>query len=129
MRITEDVVKTTAGDVWKYQIDLPETIEEAIELFGADGALVLLNSGLKVKKQAIARDMFKSEKTVDEVNEAVAGYRPGSGSKKSQAENAVELITAKADYLNLNPDVKSNVIKLFAKKNYKEVIEVLKSIE
>ena len=56
MRITEDVVKTTAGDVWKYQIDLPDSIEEAIELFGADGALALLNSGLKVKKQAIARE-------------------------------------------------------------------------
>jgi len=129
MRITEDVVKTTAGDVWKYQIDLPDSIEEAIELFGADGALALLNSGLKVKKQAIARELFKQGKSIDDVNEAVAAYKPGSGSKKSQAEYAFELITAKADYLNLNPDAKSKIIKLAAKKDYKAVIEILKGVE
>ncbi|HQJ89644.1 MAG TPA: hypothetical protein PLB70_03425 [Paludibacteraceae bacterium] len=129
MRITEDVVKTSAGDVWKYQIDLPDSIEEAIELFGADGSLALLSSGLKVKKQAIARELFKAGKTLEEVNEAVAAYRPGSGSKKSQAEHALELITAKADHLNLNPDIKSKVIKLASKKDFKAVIDLLKDIE
>jgi hypothetical protein len=129
MRITEDVVKTSAGDNWKYQIDLPDTIEEGIELFGAEGALALLNSGLKVKKQAIARELFKAGKTEEDVNEAVSAYRPGTGSKKSQAEHALELITAKADYLNLNPDAKSKIIKLAAKKDFKTVIELLKAID
>lgn len=129
MRITEDVVKTSAGDVWKYQIDLPDSIEEAIELFGAEGSLSLLVAGLKVKKQAIAREAFKAKKTVEEVNEAVSSYRPGTGSKKSQAEYTLELITAKADYLNLNPDAKSKIIKLASKKDYKAAIELLKAIE
>jgi hypothetical protein len=129
MRITEDVVKTSTGEQWKYQIDLPDSIEEAIELFGAEGALSLLNSGLKVKKQAIAREGFKAQKTVEEVNDMVAGYRPGSGSKKSQAEHALELITAKADYLNLNPDAKSKIIKMASKKDFKGVIDILKEVE
>lgn len=129
MRITEDVVQTSGGDKWTYQIDLPDSIEEAIELFGADGSLALLNSGLKVKKQAIARELFKQGKSVDEVNTAVAAYRPGSGSKKSQAEHAFELITAKADHLNLNPDVKTKIIKLATKKDFKAVIELLKDVD
>ncbi len=128
MRITEDVVKTAAGTEWTYSLDLPESIEEAVELFGKDNTLALLNAGLKVKKQAIAREMFKAEKTREEVEEAVRGYRPGS-SKKSMTEYALELITAKADYLNINPQVKSQVIKAATKKDYKSVIEILKDIE
>lgn len=129
MRITEDVVKTSAGDTWTYQIDLPDSIEEAVELYKSDGALALLNAGLKVKKQAIARELFKQGKSVTEVNDAVAAYRPGSGSKKSQAEHALELITSKADYLSLNPEVKDRIIRHAAKRDFKAVIDMLKGIE
>jgi len=129
MRITEDIVKTATDQTgFKYQIDLPESIEEAIELYGANGVLSLLNTALKIKKQAIAREGFKQGKSVEEINEAVAAYRPGKGSKKSQAEYAFELMTLKADHLNLNPELKAEVVRYAVKKEYKEIVKLLESV-
>lgn len=120
-----DKVKVASGQEWEYTMELPSSIEEAIEIFGTDGAITLLNSGLKVKKQAIARELFKAGKTVEEVEAKVHEYRPGAGSKRNQAMIATELIMASGDKLALDPILKKEIITLMAKKDFGEVIKKL----
>jgi len=120
-----DKVKVASGQEWEYMMELPSSIEEAIEIFGADGAITLLNSGLKVKKQAIARELFKAGKSVEEVEAKVHEYRPGAGNKRNQAMIATELIMSSGDKLALDPILKKEIITLMAKKDFGEVIKKL----
>ena len=125
MNSFSDKVKVASGQEWEYTMELPSSIEEAIEIFGADGAITLLNSGLKVKKQAIARELFKASKTVEEVEAKVHEYRPGAGNKRNQAMIATELIMSSGDKLALDPILKKEIITLMAKKDFGEVIKKL----
>lgn len=125
MNSFSDKVKVASGQEWEYTMELPSSIEEAIEIFGADGAITLLNSGLKVKKQAIARELFKAGKTVEEVEVKVHEYRPGAGNKRNQAMIATELIMSSGDKLALDPILKKEIITLMAKKDFGEVIKKL----
>jgi len=125
MNSFSDKVKVASGQEWEYTIELPSSIEEAIEIFGADGAITLLNSGLKVKKQAIARELFKAGKSVEEVEAKVHEYRPGAGNKRNQAMIATELIMSSGDKLALDPILKKEIITFMAKKDFGEVIKKL----
>ncbi len=125
MNSFSDKVRVASGQEWEYTMELPSSIEEAIEIFGADGAITLLNSGLKVKKQAIARELFKAGKSVEEVEAKVHEYRPGAGNKRNQAMIATELIMSSGDKLALDPILKKEIITLMAKKDFGEVIKKL----
>jgi len=121
----EGIVRTADGDEWTFNLSLPESLQEAEEVYGADGALYLLTSGLIVKQQNVAREMFRNGKTREEVDQAVASYRPGGGARVSAKAQALKLITDKADMLKENPDLMAQVQDAFVAGKFKDVVELL----
>lgn len=125
MKESTEVVRTANGDEWQYTCTLPESIDEAVEVYGENGALYLLNSGLKVKEQNVARELYRNGKEADEVNAAVAAYRPGQGTRTSAKKQALELIVANSDMLRDNGDLLEKVQSAFVGGNFKDVVELL----
>ena len=58
-------------------------IAEIIETFGEDAAGKLAQRALTIDVERIARDNLKAEKSVDEVQAMIDGYKPG-GSRTSK---------------------------------------------
>ena len=121
----ESVVRTADGGEWGYTSVLPESIDEAREVYDDNGAYNLLISGLTVKQQNVAREMFRKGKTREEVDAAVAAYRPGIGGRTSVKAQALKLIMDKNNVLQENPDLLTRVQEAFVSGNFKEVVEIL----
>ncbi|RLG67620.1 hypothetical protein DRN93_04210 [archaeon] len=127
MELREEIVRTQDGQEWSFSMPLPETLEEAQDVYGADGALYLLVSGLKVKLQAIAREAFKRGASREDVERLVKDYRPG-GQKKSMKERAMELITEKADLIKNDPEMKEELQALFVRGRWGQIVEKLEQL-
>ena len=127
MRETTEVVKSADGGQWEFKMTLPETIDEACEIYGKDGALDIFNSGLKVKKQNIAREGFKNGKDIDEVESLCEAYRPGE-KKKNQGEIFTELVMENAEQLRMDPDLKKEILDLYKTGKVKDAIDRLRTL-
>ncbi len=127
MKVGLESVRFAEAPDTKYEFDmpLPESLDEASEIYGEDNALWLLNSGLKVKLQNVAREGFRSGKSREEAEEAVRAYRPGVTSRKGVKARALELITEQSDQLKDDPELKENVMQAFIASNFKEVVALL----
>lgn len=125
MRVNEETVRTQDGGEFTFEMPLPETLDEAVQTYGEENSLWLLNSGLKVRLQSIAREKFRQEKSKEEVEEAIRDYKPGTVSKKGVRQRAMELLTEKAFDIQNDADLKEKVREAFVSSNYKEVIALL----
>jgi hypothetical protein len=126
MKTSIEVVKTAdSPEEYKFEMALPESIEEAQQVYGEDNALWLLNSGLKVKLQNTAREAFRQGKSQAEAEEAVRAYRPGGGARKGAKARSLELITERAGDIKDDPELKEAVKEAFAASNFKEVVRLL----
>lgn len=129
MKTQEETVKTQDGGEFSFDMPMPESTQEAIEVYGEDSALWLLNSGLKVKLQNIAREHFRQGKSKEEAEEAVRNYRPGASTRKGVRQRALELITEHALTIQNDPDLKKQVGEAFASSNFRDVVDLLEGIE
>lgn len=125
MKESQEVVRTADGQEWTFTCLLPESVEEAVEVYGEAGALYLLNAGLKVKEQNIAREILRNGGTSEEANAAVAAYRPGGGTRVSLKRQASQLIVDNAETLRDNPDLREQVQNAFIDGDFKTVVELL----
>ena len=125
MRTETGIVKTKDGREWEFTLVMPKDVEEAIEVYTPQGVLYLINSALRVKQQAIAREAFKQGKDREEVDAAVAAYRPGQGARTSTKAQALQLIMDNRDSLLENPDLMSEVQKAFVASKFGKVVELL----
>ncbi len=125
MQSNVESVKDAAGGNWEVTISLPESLDEARELYGDDGALTLLNSGLKVKLQAIARAGFKAGKSREEIESAMDQYRPGQSTRKGNKSRAMELIVENAGRLMEDPDLKDAVTEALQGNKWADIISAL----
>lgn len=126
MRKTMESVKFEgAEDKYEFEMPLPETLDEANEIYGEDNALWLLNSGLKVKLQNVAREAFRQGKSKEEAEELVRAYRPGTTARKGAKSRALELITEKSDEIKADPELMAQVKEAFGSSNFKEVVRLL----
>ena len=125
MQTTEEVVKTKDGGKWEVNMNLPETVDEALDIYGQDGVLTLFNAGLKVKLQNVARNAFKAGKDRAEVEQMMAQYRPGQSSRKTKKQLAAELIVEHALRVAEDPALKEQVIKAFQSQDWQTVIDLL----
>lgn len=120
-----EVVKDQEGTAWEVMMILMETLDEAVEVYGPEGALSLLNSGLKIRKQAIARASFKAGKLRDEVEQLMAEYRPGQSAKKSKKTLACVAIMDNATRLEDDSELKSAVTEAFTSNKWGDVLNLL----
>jgi len=125
METREEVVKSADGGEWQVTFNLPETVDEALDVYGQDGVLTLFNAGLKVKLQNIARNAFKQGKDRDEVENLMANYRPGQSSRKSKKSIAMELVVDQASRIASDPSIKEEITKAFVSQDWQTVIELL----
>ena len=125
MRTETGIVRTKEGNQWEFSMTLPKDLDEAVEVYGPNGVYTLLISALKVKLQNIAREAFRQGKERDEVDAAVASYRPGIGGRQSTKSVALNLILENRDTLNENPDLKAEVEKAFIAGKFGKVVELL----
>lgn len=118
------VARTQDGQEWEFTQNLPRDVEEAIEAFGERGTLYLITTTLNSKQQNIAREMFRQGKSRDEVDAAVAAYKPGSGRRSVKAE-ALNLVMDKRDMLKTNSELMSEVQKAFVAGQFSKVCDLL----
>ena len=129
MKSMQETVKTQDGTGWNFEMPLPESLDEAAEVYGEDNAIWLLNSGLKTKLQHTAREAFRQGKETPEVEEAVKSYRPGTSSRKGNRQRALDLITDKAGDIKADPELKAQVKEAFGGGKFKDIISMLESDE
>ena len=125
MQYSQEVVKDKDGGEWEVGIGLPETLDEAKEIYGDDGVLTLFNAGLKVKLQAIARNNFKSGKNREEVEAMMAEYRPGRSTRKGNKQRAYEMVVENAARLLEDPELKEAVNNALYKSKWADIITLL----
>lgn len=124
MKKFEATVRTSEGNEWQYTACLPETIAEAVDVFGEEGALYLLNAGLTVKQQGVARELYKRDKSRQDVDQAVASYRPGH-KKASLKEEALEAIMLNSHRISNDANLAAKVKSAFTSGNFKQVLDLL----
>jgi len=129
MKTLNETVKTQDGNAWNFDMPLPESLDEAAEVYGEENALWLLNSGLKTKLQHTAREAFRQGKEQSEVEEAVKNYRPGASSRKGNRQRALDLITDKAADIQADPELKAQVKEAFGAGKYRDIISMLEGDE
>ena len=125
MENLDSLVHSKDGGEWPVTLVMPETLEEASEVYGESGALILLRAGLKVKQQNIARTAFRQGKERDEVDKLVANYRPGQSNRKSKQAVAAELIAEKAPLIAGDADLQEKLTEAMVKSNWQGVIDLL----
>ena len=125
MVTSEEVVKTADGGAWEVSLSLPETVDEALDIYGQDGVLTLFNARLKVKLQNIARTGFKSGKERSEVEALMSQYRPGQSSRKSKKTVATDLLVANAVRLAEDPELKDRIVQAFQNQDWQTVMDLL----
>ena len=131
MKQTTDTVRSSDGQEWSYTKTLPETIDEAKQVYGEDGTLYLIHSSLVVKEQAIARALFKAGKTREEVDKEVAAYKPGAkrgGSGVSKASVFNRLMDL-AEKVAGNPEAKDAIRSAIKEGDWKKANELLDVLE
>lgn len=117
-----DKVKTKEGGPWEYKIGLPETVSEAVEVYGEEGALYLLNAGLKVKMQNVARETLANGGTVEEAEKKAREYRPGGGMRQSLRTRAFDLITMNVQKMNEDATLRNKIREFVGKNDFKSII-------
>jgi hypothetical protein len=125
MNESVEVVKDQDGNQWELSMGLPETLDEAIEIYKEDGALAILNAGLKVKKQNIGRTAMKQGKTREEAESLMASYRPGQTTRKSKKLLATQAIMDNGLALNEDVELKASVSEAFVANDWDKVISLL----
>ena len=114
-------------DGWEFTTPLPESIEEAIAVYGAETAYDVFMAGFSVKVQAVARGMFNDGKTREEVEAALRDFKPGSGMKKSFKDSAFELMTDGNIQTQLadDPALRQEIKDLFSKNQFGAIVDKL----
>jgi hypothetical protein len=112
---------------WEFTTPLPESIEEAIAVYGVEITYDVFLAGLNVKIQAVARSMFNDGKTREEVEASLRDFKPGSGMKKSFKDSAFELMidpTIQAQ-MDAEPALRAEVKELFSKNQFGAIVDKL----
>ena len=125
MENLDSLVHSKDGGEWAVTLVMPETLDEAREVYGEGGALVLLRAGLKVKQQNIARTSFRQGKERDEVDQLVVNYRPGQSSRKTKLSVASELIAEKASIIAEDADLQEHLTEAMSHSDWQKVIDLL----
>lgn len=126
MKTQMQTVNTKHGDSFDFEMPLPESVEEAVGVYGEENVLWILNSGLKVKLQNTARDKFRAGGSKEQVEESVRNWRPGTSTRKSAKSQVFEIITDYSDVIQNDPDLKVQAKDLVAKGEFTEALSLLK---
>lgn len=112
------------GEPQTYNADVPTNWAEACENFGETGAFDIFLAGLKVKQDNVARNAFRGGKTIEEVEQLVAAWRPG-GQRTSKKTIATQMLMEKALDITTNAELKTKIQTAFIKNDFDTIIELL----
>jgi len=131
MKSENGVVRTSDGKQWEYTSQLPESVNEALENYGEDGTLFLIQSALTVKQQGIAREGFKRGLSRDDVDKSVSEYKPGQkrGGKAGLKDEVFKKLVEHSAEIAANDEVAKELREAFKKANWRGALEIIKRIE
>jgi hypothetical protein len=132
MKVVEKEVKTKDAGPWIASLFLVDSLEEAVEIYGKDRTVMLINSALAVKQQNIERDEFSSAaegadmvKVRADAEEKAKAYRPGATAKTSNKLKAYELLKLNIGKINADKDLDEKVTDFLVKNDFKGNIALL----
>jgi hypothetical protein len=74
-----------------FDYNLPDSVEDAVEEFGEDVVLSIINQQVKIKVQAAARIKMQQGKANDEIQKWAGTYKPGlAAERKSNLDRIAE---------------------------------------
>lgn len=117
-------VKTKEGESWDFSVDMPTSLDEAIERTDEQSVFETYLGGFSVRIQNRARDLFRKGKTREEVEAYLASYKPGE-TKTSKVERATKAIVSNGELLASDSDLAQAVTAAFVDKDYDEVLRLI----
>lgn len=88
------------GRAVQADINIGENLEDAINLVGEDVLYSNYKQKAVIAAQAKMRGMIRSEKTDEEIAEAMAAWHPGVAASRSGGKSLVEKATAAFEKMN-----------------------------
>ena len=124
-------VSTKGGESWEYTSVLPDSVDEAKEVFGEEGTLFLIHTSLIVKQQGIARDGFRKEASREDTDAAIALYKPGSkrGGKGGLRKQVLDRVLDDKGSLAANAEVRETVREAIKNGDWGAALDALNSLE
>lgn len=88
-----------SGEVFEVKIDLPESIEEALEMYGPEISFSHLSASVIIALQSFVRIQIKKDgATPESVQEAVDKWRPGTKQRgRTMAEKVQDMLGKLSD--------------------------------
>lgn len=119
MAKTEDVtIKTRAsgGKLAKrtvVQYTFAESLDEAKEWYGDALCKTLINKAIKVGAQAVGRPLLLDDKSQEEIQAAVSGYKPEEGSRRGRVKYIADMDTLKTQFAEMPPAERTAMLAMF----------------
>lgn len=139
MKLVPIVVRTKEMDTPfpEAKVSVPETIQEAIDVYGAEAVFDVFHAGLMVKLQAQARNTWTSGTdeapvTVQKVEEVLANYKPGEGIRRSAYAEVSDLMVLPEVAIALSQidsEKRATIQALFRDRKYTELLPILKELK
>jgi len=111
---TEQVsVKTTGKPEMEFSYDFSETVEEAVNAYGADNVHELFKRALTIAAQANARKMLSAGLTAERIQNDMSGWKPGvkvSGLSAVKTVDPVKVISENFD--DWTPERQEEILRL-----------------
>jgi len=125
------VVRSSDGESWDYTSQMPESVNEAVETYGDDGTLFLIQSALTVKQQGIARAGFRKGLSKEDIDKSVAEYKPGQkrGGKAGVKDEVFKKLVEKSAEIAANDEVAKELREAFKKADWKGALEIMAKLE
>ena len=88
-------IGTKEGPLGELNLPVLENIEEAIETYGDRQTLALIQRAMNIDTERIGRAMLVAEKSVEEAQDAVDNYRPGTRKSGKPSDKTLLSLMAK----------------------------------
>ena len=122
---SENMKVTTAnGDPVEFTANLVENLDEAKKLYGENGVFEVFMSGLRVKIMNLARSAFRDGKNREEVEKAIANFKPIKARISNKAL-AAQLLIEHSETIKNDSSLQESVMKAFMANDYKTVVALL----
>jgi len=113
MKAEQVSVKTTGKPEMEFSYNFSETIEEAVQMYGADNTHELFKRALTIAAQANARKMLASGLTAERIQLDMSGWKPGvklTGVSAVKTVDPVKVISENFD--DWTPERQEEILRL-----------------
>lgn len=127
MEIHHATVTTKDGRTHQFRMPLPESLDEAKNVYGEEDAVAVLRAGIKNKIMNSCRERFQKGMSVEEVEEAAFNWQPNSGAKSSSQSRVFDILTNYGTKIENMPEVKREVREHINQGEFNDALNLLET--